>query len=69
MKYNVGRPFYQNTENLTSTQLKKMNKEINEVYDTFIEYIEHRQDNATFPVSKEEREKQYNRYDELLKIR
>lgn len=48
VKFNMGKPFYLNPENLKDEELDKLKEDLEEKIDVFVEWIEERQDSPTF---------------------
>lgn len=59
VKFNMGKPFYLNPENLKDEELDKLKEDLEEKIDVFVEWIEERQDSPTFSTTLQQRQKVY----------
>lgn len=66
-KYNVGKPFYLSQADLTDDEVDEISNQTKEMLDMFKQWILERQDSQTFSTTKDFREEQYKKYDELMK--
>ena len=66
MKYNVGKPFYLNEEELVDDEVKELKKKHEEFIELFVSWVEERQGSFTFSTPKEEREAKYKEFYEIM---
>lgn len=66
-KINVGTPFYLNKEDFKDEALDELREKHEKLIETFIKWIEERQDSHTFSTTKEERQKTYTEFSETMK--
>ena len=65
-KYNIGKPFYLNTDELVDDEVKELKEKHTEYIELFVSWVEERQGSFTFSTSKEEREEKYKEFNEII---